>query len=90
MKEINYNVDPPTLSNSIIREDQILSRPVYVNKTTAAEMFGVSKSTIYNWCQEAEESKEWSSLSVRPSSTVTLIHVETMEEFLKSKNKSFL
>lgn len=90
MKETKSSIETPTLSNSVIRKDQILSRPVYVNKTAAAEMFGVSKSTIYNWCQEAEESKEWSSLSVRPSSTVTLIHVETMEEFLKSKNKSFL
>lgn len=80
----------PSKSNTVMKKNQVLSRPVYVNKTTASEMFGVSKSTIYNWCQEAEESKEWSSLSVRPSSTVTLIHVETMEEFLKSKNKSFL
>ena len=75
----------PSISNTVMKKNQVLSRPVYVNKTIASEMFGVS-----NWCQEAEESKEWSSLSVRPSSTVTLIHVETMEEFLKSKNKSFL
>lgn len=80
----------PNNNNTVMKEKQILSKPVYVNKTAAAEMFGVSKSTIYNWCQEAEKSKEWSSLSIRPSSTVTLIHVETMEEFLKSKNKSFL
>jgi len=80
----------PTLDNSIMKPQQVLTRPVFVNKTVAAEMFGVSKSTIYKWCQEAEDSKEWQHMAIRPSATVTLIHVETMEEFLRSKNKDFL
>ena len=80
----------PTLDNSIMKPQQVLTRPVFVNKTVAAEMFGVSKSTIYKWTEEAENDAKWNALSIRPSATVTLIHVATMEEFLRSKNKSFL
>jgi len=76
--------------NGIINVEKVITKPVFVNKRKAAELFGVSKSTIYKWCTEAEESKEWPSLFIRPSATVTLIHVDTMTEFLKSKNKSFL
>jgi len=86
----NVTQNEPKSSNTIMSEEHIVTRPVYVNKASAAKLFGVSKSTIYNWCTEAEQSKEWDSLFVRPSSTITLIHVETMVRFLKSKNKSFL
>lgn len=82
--------DFPTPGNSILKAREVNARPIFVNKTVAGEMFGVSKSTIYKWCQEAEDSKEWRHMSIRPSATVTLIHVETMEKFLRSKNKDFL
>lgn len=80
----------PTKNNSVMKPEQVTTRPVFVNKKIAAEMFGVSKSTIYKWTEEAEGNPKWKNLSIRPSATVTLIHVETMEEFLRSKNKSFL
>lgn len=80
----------PSHDNTVMKDEQVITKPVYVNKTTAARMFGTSKSTIYRWIDEAEQSGEWEGLSIRPSATVTLIHVETMEEFLKSKDKSFL
>lgn len=80
----------PSLDNTVLKSGHIVTKPIYVSKAVASDMFGVSKSTIYKWCQEAEEIEEWRDLSIRPSATVTLIHVETMERFLKSKNKSFL
>lgn len=80
----------PNKENTIMKLEQLITKPIFVNKTVAAEMFGVSKSTIYKWTDEAENDAKWKNLSIRPSATVTLIHVETMEEFLRSKNKSFL
>lgn len=80
----------PTRDNTVMKAEQVNTRPVFINKTAAAELFGVSKSTIYRWMQEVESDPKWKNLSIRPSATVTLIHVETMEEFLRSKDKSFL
>lgn len=80
----------PSRDNTVMKPEHIITKPVFVNKTIAAEMFGVSKSTIYKWTEEAEKDAKWKNLSIRPSATVTLIHVETMEEFLRSKDKSFL
>lgn len=80
----------PTRDNTVMKPEHIIAKPVFINKTAAAELFGVSKSTIYRWMQEVESDPKWKNLSIRPSATVTLIHVETMEEFLRSKDKSFL
>lgn len=82
--------DFPTKDNSIMKSEQINTRPVFVNKQTAAEMTGVSKSTIYKWLNEAEESGEWPGLSIRPSFTITLVHLATLEQFIRSKDKEFL
>lgn len=80
----------PNRGNTVMKPEHVITKPIFVNKTVAAEMFGVSKSTIYKWTEEAENDARWNTLSIRPSATVTLIHVATMEEFLRSKNKSFL
>ena len=80
----------PSRDNTVMKPEHVITKPIFVNKTVAAEMFGVSKSTIYKWTEEAENDAKWNALSIRPSATVTLIHVATMEEFLRSKNKSFL
>lgn len=80
----------PHRDNTVMKPEHIITKPVFINKTAAAELFGVSKSTIYRWMQEVESDPKWKNLSIRPSATVTLIHVETMEEFLRSKDKSFL
>lgn len=73
-----------------MKETQINTRPVFVNKVKASEMFGVGKTTLYRWTLEAEKIGEFKTLSVRPSPTVTLIHVDTMEKFIRYKNKHFL
>ena len=57
----------PSLDNTILKSKHIVTKPIYVSKAVASDMFGVSKSTIYKWCQEAEESEEWRDLSIRPS-----------------------
>lgn len=80
----------PTRDNTVMKEEQINVKPIYVNKMQAAKMVGISKSTLYRWITEAEESGEWTGLSIRPSATVTLIHLSTLEAFLKFKDKSFL
>lgn len=90
MAKVHKFIEEPTHGNTVMNTDQIVTAPLFINKTAAAEMFGISKSTVYKWLTEAEESGEWPGLSIRPSATITLIHVATMEEFLKSKNKSFL
>lgn len=90
MKQQNNVIEHPSLSNTVMKETQINTRPVFVNKTKACEMFGVGKTTLYRWTNEAEKLDEFKGLSVRPSPTVTLIHVETMEKFIRFKNKHFL
>lgn len=90
MSNVQRMYEEPRLENSLLKPEGVSTRPIYVSKKVAAEMFSVSKSTIYKWLQEAEDSGEWPTLSIRPSATITLIHLETMESFIKSKNKSFL
>lgn len=90
MSNIQKIYEEPTLENTVMKPEQISTKPIYVNKSQAAELFGVSRSTIYQWSRNAEESGEWPGLSIRPSSTITLLHLETLERFIKSKNKSFL
>ncbi|KKK34707.1 hypothetical protein WN59_06660 [Salinicoccus sediminis] len=90
MSNVQRIYEEPTLQNSLLKPEAVSTRPVYVSKKVAAEMFSVSKSTIYQWCKTAEESGEWPGLSIRPSSSITLLHLDTLEKFIISKNKSFL
>jgi len=90
MSNVQRIYEEPSLENTVMKSEQISTKPIYVNKSQAAELFGVSRSTIYQWCKNGAESGEWPGLSIRPSATVTLIHLETMEAYIKSLNKSFL
>lgn len=90
MSDVQKIYEEPTLENSLLKPEAVSTRPVYVSKKVAAEMFSVSKSTIFQWCKNAEESGEWPGVSIRPSSTITLLHLDTFEKYVISKNKSFL
>ncbi|MHC0551395.1 helix-turn-helix transcriptional regulator [Salinicoccus sp. CNSTN-B1] len=90
MGEVHQIYEEPNFNNTVTKPEQVTTKPIYVSKKVAAEMFSVSKSTIYKWLAEAEKSGEWPTLSVRPSATITLIHLDTLEKFIVSKNKRFL
>lgn len=90
MAKVHKIIEEPTHGNTVMKSDQVITRPIFVNKATAAEMIGCSKSTIYKWLSIAEDSGEWPGLSIRPSSTITLIHLESLEKFVRSLDKNFL
>lgn len=90
MSQVHKLHEAPTLENTIMKPEQVTTHPIYVNKATAAKICSVSKSTIYSWLKDAEESGDWPNLSIRPSATITLIHLKTLKQYLISRNRNFL
>ena len=84
------NVIEITPHNTVMEESQVVYNPVYCQVPAAAKLFNVSKSTIYKWLRQYDEDSkgvEW--LYVDYSSTLTLINIEKLEQFLKQFHKKY-
>ncbi|WP_144781783.1 helix-turn-helix domain-containing protein [Macrococcoides caseolyticum] len=82
----------PHPSNTVLNDDQVAPvKMIYCKISTLPKLFNVSKATCYRFIKEAEEMQEFKGrICVDVSATMTLVHIETFIEFLRSKHKKYL
>lgn len=82
----------PTPANSILSDDQVAPvKMIYCKVSTLPKLFNISKATCYRFLKEADTLDEFKDrICVDVSTTMTLVHIETFEEFLKTKHKKYL
>ncbi|STY75533.1 Uncharacterised protein [Macrococcoides caseolyticum] len=80
------------LEQKVILIDQVLyPKMIYCKVPTLAELFNISKPTCYRFIKEAEQIDEFKdNICIDISSNLTLVHIETFIEFLKTKHKKYL
>lgn len=67
------------------------TKMLYCKVPTLAELFNVSKPTCYRFLKEAEQMDEFKgNICIDISSNLTLVHIETFINFLKTKHKKYL
>ncbi|TDM10451.1 helix-turn-helix domain-containing protein [Macrococcus lamae] len=79
----------PHPSNSVLSDDQVAPvKMIYCKVSTLPKLFNISKATAYRFLKEADTLDEFKDrICVDVSATMTLVHIETFEEFLKFKHK---
>ncbi|WP_232237459.1 hypothetical protein [Macrococcoides caseolyticum] len=84
--------EKPRMNNVILSPNQIKrTEMIYCKVSTLPNLFDVSKPTCYRFLKEAENMEEFKGrICVDVSSTLTLVHIETFIEFLKTKHKKYL
>lgn len=88
---MNSIISMPTKQNTVLEKIQIQDiKPRFAKVSTLTKMYDVSKSSIYRWLNEAEQSGEWPKLFVEVSSTLSLVNLEEFERLLYSKHKKQL
>ena len=82
----------PHPSNSVLSDDQVATvKMIYCKVSTLTKLFNVSRATAYRFLKEAESLAEFKGrICVDVSATLTLVHIETFEEYLKKKHKKYL
>lgn len=76
--------------NTVMEESQIVFQPVYCQVPAAAKLFNVSKSTVYKWLRQYDDNNNGvEGLYVDYSSTLTLINIEKLEQFLQTFHKKY-
>ncbi|WP_414047377.1 helix-turn-helix domain-containing protein [Macrococcus equi] len=82
----------PHPSNSVLSDDQVAPvKMIYCKVSTLPKLFNISKATCYRFINEASSQDEFKDrICVDVSATLTLVHIETFEEFLKTKHKRYL
>lgn len=82
----------PHPSITVLNDDQVAPvKMIYCKISTLPKLFNVSKATCYRFIKEAEEIPEFKGrICVDVSATMTLVHIETFIEFLRSKHKKYL
>ncbi|EGQ0314918.1 TPA: hypothetical protein K8054_001772 [Staphylococcus pseudintermedius] len=80
----------PHPSNSVLSDDQVAPvKMIYCKVSTLPKLFNISKATCYRFINEASSQDEFKDrICVDVSATLTLVHIETFEEFLKKNIKS--
>lgn len=78
----------PTPQNTVMSDDQVAPiQLIYCKISTLPKLFNISKATCYRFLKEAEEIPEFRGrICVDVSATMTLVHIETFVEFLRSKH----
>ncbi|WP_414050677.1 helix-turn-helix domain-containing protein [Macrococcus animalis] len=82
----------PHPSNTVLKDEQVAPvKMIYCKISTLPKLFNVSKATCYRFIKEAEEMPEFKGrICVDVSATMTLVHIDTFVEFLRSKHKKYL
>ncbi|UTH16180.1 hypothetical protein [Macrococcus epidermidis] len=82
----------PHPSNSVLSDDQVAPvSMIYCKVSTLPKLFNISKATAYRFIKEAESLDEFKGrICVDVSATMTLVHIATFEEFLRSLHKKYL
>lgn len=79
--------------NKLIHQVTQVEQPkmLYCKVSTLPKLFDVSKPTCYRFLKEAEQMEEFKNdICIDISSNLTLVHIETFKEFLKTKHKKYL
>lgn len=84
--------EEPTPQNSVLKDEQVAPvKMIYAKVSTLAKMFNISRNTVYRFLVEAEEMEEFKGrICTDVSATLTLVHIDTFSEFLRSKHKKYL
>lgn len=82
----------PTPQNTVMSDEQVAPvKMIYCKVSTLPKLFNISKATSYRFIKEAETLPEYQNrICVDVSATMTLVHIETFVEFLRSKHKKYL
>ncbi|WP_232782105.1 helix-turn-helix domain-containing protein [Macrococcoides caseolyticum] len=92
MSKVINLIDKPHPSNTLLSSDQVgTNEMIYCKVSTLPKLFDVSKPTCYRFLKEAEQMDEFKNdICIDISSNLTLVHIETFKEFLKTKHKKYL
>ncbi|HCV4681889.1 TPA: helix-turn-helix domain-containing protein [Staphylococcus aureus] len=80
---------PPTLENTYRGEEKFVKK-LYATPTQIHQLFGVRRSTVYNWLKYyREDNLGVENLYIDYSATGTLINISKLEEYLIRKHKKW-
>ncbi|GGA98734.1 helix-turn-helix domain-containing protein [Macrococcus hajekii] len=81
----------PTPQNTVMDEREVKAiEPRFAKVATLAKIYNVSKTTVYRWLKEAEQSQEWPKLFIEVTSSLTLVNLEEFERYLYTKHRKYL
>lgn len=82
----------PTPQNTVMSDEQVAPvKLIYCKISTLPKLFNISKATCYRFLKEAEALPQYQNrICIDVSATMTLVHIETFVEFLKTKHKKYL
>ncbi|HAR4710990.1 TPA: helix-turn-helix domain-containing protein [Staphylococcus aureus] len=80
---------PPTPENTYIGEEKFVKK-LYATPTQIHQLFGVCRSTVYNWLKYyRKDNLGVENLYIDYSPTGTLINISKLEEYLIRKHKKW-
>ncbi|HBC4862808.1 TPA: helix-turn-helix domain-containing protein, partial [Staphylococcus aureus] len=80
---------PPTPENTYRGEEKFVKK-LYATPTQIHQLFGVCRSTVYNWLKYyREDNLGVENLYIDYSPTGTLINISKLEEYLIRKHKKW-
>ncbi|WP_065315702.1 helix-turn-helix domain-containing protein [Staphylococcus aureus] len=82
-------ITPPTPENTYRGEEKFVKK-LYATPTQIHQLFGVSRSTVYNWLKYyRKDNLGVENLYIDYSATGTLINISKLEEHLIRKHKKW-
>lgn len=80
----------PTVKNTVMNENEVREfKPIYAKPNTLMKLYDLSRTSVYRLLKRAKN-EGFENVEVSVSQGMTLVHIETFNDFLKSINKKHL
>lgn len=80
----------PTPEITVMSENEVQEfKPIYAKPNTLMKMYDLSRTSVYRLLKRAKD-EGFEDVEVSVSQGMTLVHIETFNDFLKSINKKHL